>query len=75
MGEGERKQSEDEGFESGKREGESLEFPSFHIFTSDKAGVGVTCSARESGMRFSSWDWNLFQGVANGVEGLDPLVG
>jgi hypothetical protein len=75
LGEGERKESENEGFETGKRKGESLEFPSFHILTSDQAGVGVACSARESGIGFSIWNWNFFEGFADGMKGLDPLVG
>jgi hypothetical protein len=75
LGEGEREQSENEGFEIGKREGVSLEFPSFHILTSDQASVGVACSARESGTGFSGRDWNFFEGLADGMKGMDPLVG
>lgn len=55
LGQGERKEAEDERFEVGERKGKAGEAAGFEISATKKTSVGVAGTARESGLRFAGW--------------------
>jgi hypothetical protein len=67
--------TKEKGGQLGESKREAFQFSGFDIFTLEEAGIGVTCAAREGGLRMTCGNGNFFQSESDEGEGLLPLGG